>query len=112
MERGQLTLFDCRKVVSGKSWVCFDEVDILALRAVLLQPSSSKHLLLNSLRKLDCYKLVRPTPCPPRAVCAPSPPPQPTAPAATRRRPALSRSSAAAPQLARPLAPPCRMPAT
>ena len=71
MERGQLTLFDCRKVVSGKSWVCFDEVDILALRAVLLQPTSSKHLLLNSLRKLDCYKLVRRTSGLHARVCSP-----------------------------------------
>ena len=57
MEKGQLTLFDCGKVVSGKSWVCFNEGDIVVHRETLLNPSASKYLLLNTLRKLDCYKL-------------------------------------------------------
>lgn len=40
MEKGQLTLFDCRKVVSGGkggSWVVFSESDILTMKGTLLK---------------------------------------------------------------------------
>lgn len=42
----------CLQVVSGKSWVCFSESDIVGHKATLLDPASSKHLLLNTLRKV------------------------------------------------------------
>lgn len=47
-EKGQLTLFDLGKVVSSKAtWGAWSEDDLLARKATLLEPTSSKHLLLN-----------------------------------------------------------------
>jgi hypothetical protein len=57
-EKGQLTLFDCRKVVSSNNtWGMFAESEIVQHKETLLRPESSMHLLLNTLRKLDCYRL-------------------------------------------------------
>lgn len=41
----------------GKTWGAFSEADLAAHRAALLDPASSKELLLNTLRKLDCYRI-------------------------------------------------------
>ena len=56
-DKGQLTLFDLKKVVAAASWVVYDESEILQHKKTLLDPSSSYYLLLNTLRKLDCYRL-------------------------------------------------------
>lgn len=46
------------KVVSSKNmWGCFSPEDLQQHRAVLADPGSSMQLLLNTLRKLDCYRL-------------------------------------------------------
>eukprot|EP00887_Chlorella_sp_A99_P000896 scaffold5.g896.t1 len=55
----QRTLFDLRKVVKlQSSAIMFTPEDIEGLRQHLADPGTSRHLLLNSLRKLDCYKLL------------------------------------------------------
>ncbi|PRW59151.1 putative mediator of RNA polymerase II transcription subunit 26c isoform B [Chlorella sorokiniana] len=56
--KGQLTLFDLKKVVSSKqTWGMFTQEELQQHHTVLLDPTSSKHKLLHVLRKLDCYRL-------------------------------------------------------
>lgn len=56
--KGQLTLFDLKKVVSSKqTWGMFTQEELQQHHTVLLDPASPKHKLLHVLRKLDCYRL-------------------------------------------------------